>query len=70
MKHTFINEYKRKKRRGQKVQFEEIVTFHDEEDSPLTSFTDLRTELFNDMMGDEVMMSVNDAGRGPGYESG
>ncbi len=63
MKHTFINEYKRRKRRGQKVTYEEIVTFHDEEDSPLTSFTDLRTELFNDMMGDEVMTAINELPR-------
>lgn len=63
MKNTFINEYKRKKRQGQKVTYEEIVTFHDEEDSPLTSFTDLRTELFNEMMGDEVMTAINDLPR-------
>ena len=63
MKNTFINEYKRKKRQGQKVTYEEIVTFHDEEDSPLTSFTDLRTELFSDMMGDEVMTAINELPR-------
>jgi RNA polymerase sigma factor (sigma-70 family) len=63
MKNTFINEYKRKKRQGQKVTYEEIVTFHDEEDSPLTSFTDLRTELFGEMMGDEVMTAINELPR-------
>lgn len=60
MKNTFINEYKRRQRRGKKVDYEEIITFHDEEDSPLTSYTDLRTEIFNSMMGDEMMKAIND----------
>ena len=60
MKNTFINEYKRRQRRGKKVDYEEIITYHDEEDSPLTSYTDLRTEIFGGMMGDEVMIAIND----------
>lgn len=60
MKNTFINEYKRKQRRGKKVDYEEIITYHDEEDSPLTSYTDLRTEIFGGMMGDEMMNAIND----------
>jgi RNA polymerase sigma factor (sigma-70 family) len=59
MKNTFINEYKRKKRQGKHIDYEEIKTFHDEEDSPLTSYTDLRIELFTNMMGDEMMEAVN-----------
>jgi RNA polymerase sigma factor (sigma-70 family) len=60
MKNTFINEYKRKKRRGSQIDYEEIITYHDEEDSPLTSYTDLRTEIFGNMMGDEVMVAINE----------
>jgi RNA polymerase sigma factor (sigma-70 family) len=60
MKNTFINEYKRKKRRGYQVDYEEIGVFHDEEDSPLTSYTDLRSELFSNMMGDEMMNAINE----------
>ncbi|NJN35327.1 MAG: sigma-70 family RNA polymerase sigma factor [Saprospiraceae bacterium] len=60
MKNTFINEYKRRQRRGKKIDYEEIITFHDEEDSPLTSYTDLRTELFGSMMGDEMMIAINE----------
>ena len=60
MKNTFINEYKRKKRYGSTVDYEEIGAFHDEEDSPLTSFTDLRSEMFNNLMGDEVMVAINE----------
>lgn len=60
MKNTFINEYKRRKRRGQTVDYEEIITYHDEEDSPLTSYTDLRTEIFGSMMGDEMMIAINE----------
>jgi RNA polymerase sigma factor (sigma-70 family) len=60
MKNTFINEYKRRQRRGKKIDYEEIITYHDEEDSPLTSYTDLRTELFGGMMGDEMMIAINE----------
>lgn len=60
MKNTFINEYKRRKRGGQKVTYEEIVAFHDEEESSLTSYTDLRTELFGNMIGDEMMSAINE----------
>jgi RNA polymerase sigma factor (sigma-70 family) len=60
MKNTFINEYKRKQRRGRQVDYEEIATYHDEEDSPLSSYTDLRTELFGSMMGDEMMIAINE----------
>jgi RNA polymerase sigma factor (sigma-70 family) len=60
MKNTFINEYKRKKRRGHQVDYEEIGIFHDEEDSPMTSYTDLRSELFSNMMGDEMMNAINE----------
>ena len=60
MKNTFINDYKSKKRRGTKIDYEEIITYHDEEDSPLTSYTDLRTEIFGNMMGDEVMTAINE----------
>lgn len=60
MKNTFINEYKRKQRRGRQIDYEEIATYHDEEDTPLTSYTDLRTELFGGMMGDEMMTAINE----------
>lgn len=63
MKNTFINEYKRRKRGGQKVGYDEIISYHDEEDSHLTSYTDLRTELFGSMMGDEVMVAINELPR-------
>jgi RNA polymerase sigma factor (sigma-70 family) len=63
MKNTFINEYKRRKRGGQKVGYDEIISFHDEEESTLTSYTDLRTELFGNMMGDEVMIAINELPR-------
>jgi RNA polymerase sigma factor (sigma-70 family) len=61
MKNTFINEYKRKKRRGYQVDYEEIGAYHDEEDNTnLTSYTDLRSELFGNMMGDEMMNAINE----------
>jgi RNA polymerase sigma-70 factor (ECF subfamily) len=63
MKNTFINEYKRRKRRGHKVDYEEVKAHQDEEDSPHSSFTDLRAELFGNLMGDEMMIAINELPR-------
>ena len=61
MKNTFINEYKRRKRRGKQIDYDDIGAFHDkEEESTLTSYTDLRTELFGNMMGDEMTTAINE----------
>jgi RNA polymerase sigma-70 factor (ECF subfamily) len=35
------------------------VSYHDSEDSVLPGYLDLREELFDNMMGDEVTISIN-----------
>ncbi len=58
LKNAYINEYRKKSKRPTKVDFEDVVNFHDSEDSH-RGFFDLREELFQNMMGDEVTIAIN-----------
>ena len=61
LKNAFINQYRKKSKQPTKVDYEEIISFHDEEgDTAYSSFMDLREEMFQGMMGDEVTNAIND----------
>lgn len=59
LKNAFINEYRKKSKQPTKVDYEEIVAFQDEDDSKYSSYMDLREEMFQNMMGDEVTNAIN-----------
>ncbi len=59
LKNAFINEYRKKSKKPTTVDYEEIASFHDEEDTNYSSYLDLREEIFQHMMGDEVTNSIN-----------
>ena len=59
MKNAYINEYRKKSKRPKKVDFEDIVSYQDQDDSSSTKYLDLRQELFQSMMGDEVTIAIN-----------
>jgi RNA polymerase sigma-70 factor (ECF subfamily) len=59
LKNAFINQYRRKSKQPTKVDYEEVVTYHDEDDSQYSSYMDLREEMFESMMGDEVTNAIN-----------
>ena len=60
LKNGFINQYRKKSKRPKKVDYEEIISYHDEEEgTKLTSYIDLREEIYQSMMGDEVTTAVN-----------
>ncbi len=59
LKNAFINQYRKKSKRPTKVDFEEIISYHDEEDSNYSGHIDLRQEIYQSMMGDEVTNAVN-----------
>lgn len=60
LKNAFINQYRRKAKQPTKVDFEDIVSYHEGEDnSKLSGFLDLRQEIFQGMMGDEVTGAIN-----------
>ncbi len=59
LKNAFINQYRKKSKRPTQVDYEEVINYHDEEDTNLTSYHDLREEMFQGMMGDEVTNAIN-----------
>ena len=59
LKNVFINQYRRKSKRPTKVDYEEVIGYHDEEESSYSSYLDLREEMFQDMIGDEVTNAIN-----------
>ena len=59
LKNAFINQYRKKAKQPNRVDYEEIVGYHDEEDTNYSSYMDLREEMFQGMMGDEVTNAIN-----------
>jgi len=59
LKNAYINEYRKKVKQPTKVDFEDIVTYHDTDDDRISGYSDLREEIFTNMMGDEVTSAIN-----------
>lgn len=60
LKNAFINAYRKKNKLPTQVDYEEIASFHDQEDTQYSSYLDLREEMYENMMGDEVTNAIND----------
>ncbi len=60
LKNAFINQYRRKSKQPTRVDYEDITSYQEvEEDSNLSGYADLREEMFQTMMGDEVTNAIN-----------
>jgi RNA polymerase sigma factor (sigma-70 family) len=60
LKNGFINHYRKRVRQPNRVDFEDVINFQNQEEgSSLSGYVDLREELFQSMMGDEVTLAVN-----------
>lgn len=59
LKNAFINEYRKRVKQPTKVDYEEIASYHDSEDVKLVGSLDLREEIFQGMLGDEVTKAIN-----------
>ncbi len=59
LKNAYINHYRKKSKRPSKVDFEDIVSYQDSDDASSTKYFDLREEIFENMMGDEVTGAIN-----------
>ena len=59
LKNTFINEYRRKTREPNKIDYQEVETFYnsDSVNAPITN--DLRVDAVKEMIGDEVANALN-----------
>ena len=60
LKNSFINEYRRKKVRPIEVDYEDFVAYQDAEDVKQIGNLDLRHEIFQGMLGDEMTKALND----------
>nr|MBS0038513.1 sigma-70 family RNA polymerase sigma factor [Saprospiraceae bacterium] len=59
LKNAYINHYRKKTKRPTKVDFEDIISYQDSDDAGSTKYFDLREEIFENMMGDEVTVAIN-----------
>ncbi len=60
LKNAYINEYRKKAKRPNRVDFEDFINYHDAEDEGgSTGYLDLREEIFDSIMGDEVTVAIN-----------
>lgn len=59
LKNAYINEYRKKSKRPQQVDFEDIVSYQNSDDASSSKYLDLRQEIFENMMGDEVTIAIN-----------
>ena len=59
LKNAYINEYRKKVKKPVKVDFEEIISFHEREDADSFLYADLREDIFTRVMGDEVTKAIN-----------
>jgi RNA polymerase sigma-70 factor (ECF subfamily) len=59
LKNAYINEYRKASKRPTKVDFEEIISYQDSDDASTVKYVDLREEIFDTIMGDEITIAVN-----------
>lgn len=60
LKNGFINDYRRRSKQPSKVDYDEVVSYHDTDDESHVEYLDLRQELFQGMLGDEVTRALNE----------
>ena len=58
-RNAFINEYRSKKSRPYKVDYEDIVVYHNEDDPVSPRYFGLHEEMGNKLIGDEVTLALN-----------
>lgn len=59
LKNAYINQYRKDSKKPSIVDYEEVAVYFDEEEGQPSSYFDLREEIFDNMMGDEVSIALN-----------
>ena len=59
LKNAFINKYRKEKKRPNQIDFDDVIRRQDDEHSPYSTYQDLRVEMFDQMMGDEITIAIN-----------
>lgn len=60
LKNTFINDYRKVSKQPNTVDYQELVDIHMEDEIASSHLYDLREEIFNGSMGDEISTALND----------
>ena len=58
-RNAFINDYRSKVRQPYKVDYEDIVLYHNEDDLTAPQYYGLHEEMGNKLMGDEITRAIN-----------
>jgi RNA polymerase sigma-70 factor (ECF subfamily) len=59
MKNTFINDFRKKTREPNKVDYDELESFYNSEEAEHKVKSDLRIDMMQDKLGDEVTVALN-----------
>lgn len=59
MKNSFINDYRKKTREPNKVDYQEVEEFYNNDIGGMSRTVDLRVEMFKNLIGDEVSQALN-----------
>lgn len=59
LKNSFINDFRKKSKQPSKVDYQEVEQTYNSEDAEVRLTTDLRVEVLQDMIGDEVANALN-----------
>jgi RNA polymerase sigma factor (sigma-70 family) len=59
MKNAYINQYRKESKKPFVVDYEEATVYREEDEGQYSSYFDLREEIFDNMMGDEVSIAMN-----------
>ncbi len=59
MKNSFINEYRKKSKEPQKVDYQDVELYYNSEDMHMILSSDIQLETLQNMIGDEVSMALN-----------
>ncbi len=60
LKNSFINEFRKKNKEPSMVDYQEVETYYNSDDVNEVITSDLRVEVLQDMIGDEVSNALND----------
>ncbi len=59
LKNSFINEYRKKSKEPNKVDYQDVETYYNSEDINVPITPDLRVEAVSEMLGDEITNALN-----------
>jgi RNA polymerase sigma factor (sigma-70 family) len=59
LKNGFINDYRKKKKEPSKVDYEDIIAYQDADEDNGGVAYDLREDIFEGMLGDEITIALN-----------